>query len=107
MASSSVDRLNKVLNTLQVSKITDVAYKAFVKNTPIGDPNTWKSKAPKNYKPGNARRKTKKTNNSIDANYAYAQRLEEGYSRQAPNGMTEPTIDEVRAYVFRTLGIRI
>lgn len=93
MASSSVDRLNKVLNTLQVSKITDVAYKAFVKNTPI--------------RSGNARRKTKKTNNSIDANYAYAQRLEEGYSRQAPNGMTEPTIDEVRAYVFRTLGIRI
>lgn len=87
--------------------ITDVAYKAFVKNTPIGKPSTWKSKPPKNYTPGNARRSTNKSGNTIDANYAYAQRLEEGYSKQAPKGMTEPTIEEVRDYIYRTLGIRI
>lgn len=39
---------------------------------------------------GNARRKTTATANSIQANYAYAGRLDEGYSKQAPQGMTEP-----------------
>ena len=73
--------------------ITNIAYKAFVKNTPV--------------RSGNARRNTRKSGNAIDANYPYAQRLEEGYSRQAPKGMTEPTIEEVRDYVYRTLGIRI
>jgi hypothetical protein len=82
-----------VLETLNSKNITDVAYKTFVDKTPV--------------RSGNAKRNTKKSGNSIDANYAYAQRLEEGWSKQAPKGMTEPTIEEVRAYVFRTLGIRI
>jgi len=93
VASKCVARLNKVLDTVNDKNITDVAYKAFVKNTP--------------YRSGNARRNTKKFGNNIDANYPYAQRLEEGYSRQAPKGMTEPTIEEVRDYVYKTLGIRI
>lgn len=42
-------------------------------------------------KTGNARRNTHLVNNStIEASYAYAQRLDEGHSRQAPNGMTKP-----------------
>ena len=93
MASNSVQRLNQVLRTLDNNHITDVAYKAFVQNTPI--------------RSGNARRKTRKGAGTIDANYAYAQRLEEGWSKQAPKGMTEPTIEEVREYVYRTLGVRI
>lgn len=101
-------RLNKVLDTLDESKISKFAHNAFVKNTPIGDPNRWKTKSkPKNYKPGNARRKTKLQGNTIDAQYPYAKRLEEGYSSQAPNGMTEPTLEEVRNYVYQTLGIKI
>ena len=39
---------------------------------------------------GNARRKTTANAKSIQANYAYAGRLDEGYSNQAPKGMTEP-----------------
>jgi hypothetical protein len=106
--SNIAKRLNKVLETLDNKNVSTVAYQAFVKNTPIGDPNRWKTKSkPKNYKPGNARRNTKLQNNNIDANYPYAKRLEEGYSSQAPNGMTEPTIEEVRDYIFRTLGIKI
>jgi len=93
VSSNCVARLNKVLSTLDEAKITDVAHKAFVRNTPI--------------RSGNARRNTNKSTNTIDANYPYAQRLEQGYSKQAPRGMTEPTIEEVREYVFRTLGIRI
>jgi hypothetical protein len=40
---------------------------------------------------GNARRNTYLRNNdTISANYAYAQRLDEGHSRQAPDGMVKP-----------------
>lgn len=93
MASNIVSRLNKVLNTLDDQKVTDVAHKAFVDNTPI--------------RTGYARRNTVKSGNDIDANYPYAQKLEEGFSRQAPKGMTEPTIEEVRRYVYTNLGVQI
>ena len=43
-------------------------------------------------KTGNARRNTFKSADGIDANYPYAARLDEGYSRQAPRGMSDPTI---------------
>jgi hypothetical protein len=40
---------------------------------------------------GNARRKTKLVSNTtIEANYVYAQRLDQGHSKQAPQGMTKP-----------------
>lgn len=40
---------------------------------------------------GNARRRTTlKNSETILANYPYAQRLDEGYSKQAPKGMSEP-----------------
>lgn len=48
---------------------------------------------------GNARRKTKyrsKQNTKvIDAQYPYAKRLDEGYSDQARQGMSDPTIDYI------------
>ena len=51
---------------------------------------------------GNARSKTKLDRDAIKANYHYATKLNEGYSRQAPDGMTNPTIefiqDEVRKF---------
>ena len=59
-------------------RLADDAYKFFKKTTPI--------------RSGNARRNTKLKGSSIQANYPYAQRLDSGYSRQAPKGMTEPTI---------------
>lgn len=47
---------------------------------------------------GNARNKTKLTGNRITADYAYAKRLEkDGWSKQAPEGMSTPTIDWVRS----------
>lgn len=39
---------------------------------------------------GNARRKTDMKGSVIHANYPYADRLDEGYSKQAPRGMVEP-----------------
>lgn len=53
------------------------AYDFWVKQTPV--------------RSGNARRKTRLSQNTIEANYPYAQRLDEGWSEQAPNGMSTPT----------------
>ena len=76
------------LNMSEVSKMFDQAekvaktlpkegYDYFVDSTPI--------------RTGNARNRTRLRGNTIDANYAYAERLDDGYSRQAPKGMSEPT----------------
>ena len=51
----------------------------------------WRSITPK--RSGNARRQTRLQGNQIQARYAYAQRLDEGASKQAPRGMSEPTTD--------------
>lgn len=61
----------------QLSRIHREIYDFWTKTTPI--------------RTGNARNKTRLQGNKIVANYAYAQRLDEGYSKQAPKGMTEPT----------------
>lgn len=39
---------------------------------------------------GNAQRSTRLVNDVIHADYPYAQRLDSGWSKQAPNGMTIP-----------------
>ena len=52
---------------------------------------------------GNARSKTHRKNLTITAKYPYAGRLDEGWSGQAPQGMSSPTEDyidrEVGAYI--------
>ena len=53
------------------------AHKEFVKQTPK--------------RTGNARRNTKLEGAKIVADYNYAEKLDEGYSKQNPKGMTEPT----------------
>ena len=58
------------------------AFAEFVKDTPI--------------RSGNARRKTKLSGNKIVADYAYAQKLDEGYSKQSPDGMTKPTEEFIK-----------
>jgi hypothetical protein len=70
--SKMFDEAEKVAKTLPKE-----AYDYFVDSTPI--------------RTGNARRSTRLRGTTIDANYAYAERLDEGYSRQAPKGMSEPT----------------
>lgn len=62
----------------ELQQLPEEAYKEFLKNTPI--------------RSGNARRKTKLRNKkTIDANYNYAGKLNEGFSKQSPDGMVEPT----------------
>ena len=70
----------------EISGIARDAYLFFKQSTPI--------------KKGNARRNTRLINgDTIVASYPYAERLDEGYSKQAPNGMLEPT----EKYIEKTL----
>ena len=48
-------------------------------------------------KEGNARNKTRYRSRdlSIRSEYGYAGRLDDGWSKQAPQGFTEPTIKEI------------
>lgn len=57
----------------------------------------WRKTTP--IRSGNARNKTSLQGNTIFANYPYAGRLDEGYSKQAPRGMYEPTLAYVRRLV--------
>lgn len=45
---------------------------------------------------GNAKNSTELDGNKIIGNYNYANRLNTGWSRQAPQGMTDPVIEHVR-----------
>lgn len=65
------------------------AHTEFIKNTPK--------------RSGNARRNTRLQDNKIIADYAYSQRLDEGYSKQAPEGMTKPTEQWIQREVDRRL----
>ena len=105
MATNIVDRLNKVLSTLNSQNIAKEAYTKFVDVTPIAKKNG-----------GNAKRSTKLQGNTINADYAYANVLDKGRhmtsrgmrgSDQAPKGMTEPTIKHIRDYVKQKLGVII
>jgi hypothetical protein len=96
------DRLNKVLTTLDDQTIANQAFKKFKDVTPI--------------RSGNAKRKTKLQNNTINADYPYAEVLDKGRhmtnrgmrgSDQAPEGMTKPTIEHIRDYVYQKTGVKI
>jgi len=45
---------------------------------------------------GNARSKTSLQNETIVANYDYARKLDKGYSKQAPQGMSKPLYQWLR-----------
>jgi hypothetical protein len=78
----SKDLASKIKKLDQVPKD---AYTFFVAHTPI--------------RSGNARRHTYLKKDIIHAAYPYAKRLNDGYSRQAPDGMTKPT----EAFVKQTV----
>lgn len=84
-------RIAKIQKTLDPVNLANVAYPVFLKNTPI--------------RSGNARRNTSKQGSEIRASYPYAQRLDNGWSRQSPDGMVRPTLAAIRAYIKKQLGI--
>jgi hypothetical protein len=74
----------------QLNKLPNEAYDVFYKETPI--------------RTGNARSKTRLRGDTIDANYPYAQRLDDGYSRQSPRGMILPTMQYLRKRLRQIIG---
>jgi hypothetical protein len=71
-------------------KLAKEAYNYFVAITPIDS--------------GNARRNTSLKGDEIHASYPYAKRLDQGWSKQAPGGMTKPTEKFVGEYIRKELG---
>jgi hypothetical protein len=67
------------LNTIKrkIAAIPKQAFDVFYQNTPV--------------RSGNARRNTRRSGDRIVANYPYAQRLDQGWSKQSPEGMIKPT----------------
>ena len=86
------DRITPSLQRIdqQLRKLAADAFDVFYKNTPR--------------RSGNARSKTRLAGSEIIANYPYAERLDDGYSRQSPDGMTKPTeefIERRTRQIFR------
>lgn len=85
MKGAIIQRLDEIVKKTEEKEITKVAFQ------------TWRAETP--VRSGNARRNTKYKQDEIHANYAYAKRLDEGYSKKAPDGMSKPTIEAVRRYL--------
>lgn len=83
-------RIDQIKKVLDPNRIAQQAFPTFYKNTPI--------------KTGNARRNTGVKNGEISAAYPYAQRLDQGYSRQSPDGMTKPTLAFIKNYLKKNIG---
>lgn len=80
-----VKRLDHLDKVLDAEYIAEEAYKVWLKNTPV--------------RSGNARRKTRLDRADIRAEYPYAKRLNEGWSKQSPDGMSKPTEEFIQEYI--------
>jgi hypothetical protein len=87
MAGEINKRINDLNKALDPQLLAKEAYKFFRDVTP--------------FKSGNARRNTHLTGDSIQGDYPYATRLDQGYSNQAPNGMSRPTQQFVQDYISK------
>ncbi|CAB5225838.1 hypothetical protein UFOVP758_24 [uncultured Caudovirales phage] len=79
-------RLEQLSIQLEQKKLLDEGYRVFKDVTPIDQ--------------GNAKRSTRKQgSDTIHADYAYAGRLNRGWSNQAKTGMAKPTIEHLQKYI--------
>jgi hypothetical protein len=79
MSVTIKDNITGTLKSIEkkLANIPKEAFAEFVKDTPV--------------RSGNARRNTKLEGTKIKAGYSYAQKLDSGYSKQSPEGMSKPT----------------
>lgn len=87
------DGLTRVLKGMETElrKYPDEAEAKFISLTPV--------------KTGNARRNTNLNSQQIiEASYPYAERLDQGWSKQAPRGMTRPFEQWVQNKVRKIFG---
>jgi hypothetical protein len=81
---------NTKVKQKQLTKVPGEAFLFFKAQTPV--------------RTGNARRSTILQKDTIVGAYPYAQRLDDGYSRQAPRGMSEPTEEYIKKRLDAILG---
>jgi len=86
-------RPNLRRKTNRLKTVAKHGYDVFRKTTPI---RTGNARSSTEFKP-------RARGYRIEANYEYANRLNEGYSKQAPKGMTEPTIQEMQKKARETI----
>jgi hypothetical protein len=85
-ANNITARLKNIQQNTTPTALARVAYDTFKEYTPVDK--------------GNARNKTRLKNEIIHADYPYAVRLDQGYSKQKGGvGMTNPTIKAVQKYI--------
>ena len=79
--------VNKLMESLEdlPEDIQEVMVATFRDETPI--------------RSGTARSKTRRTGKGVLADYPYADRLDNGWSKQAPDGMSTPAINAAMKYV--------
>ena len=85
MAGEFKFRLDQIKKDLDPKVMATLAYPVFVSATPR--------------RSGNAQSQTTLKGSVIDANYPYAKRLDEGYSKLKPEGMTKPTEKWFKQYI--------
>ena len=85
-------RITAIKQALDPKQMAKGAFNVFYNNTPI--------------RTGNARSHTVLAQNEIWANYPYATRLDQGYSKQRPKGMSNPTIKWLETYLRNNIGNR-
>jgi len=86
--ATDLSGFNKKIAALRSMKheVMKQALPTFIKNTPK--------------RSGNARRSTRlDSKDVIQANYGYAKKLDDGASRQSPEGMVKPTVKEIKKIV--------
>lgn len=79
--------VNKIVAKFE--KLPNEAYKFWKKATPIDT--------------GNARARTRLQGRKIKANYNYAVPLDNGWSKQAPRGMSQPTEEYIKKLISRNI----
>lgn len=85
MAGEIIKQIDKLQKALNPNELAREAYDFFKQTTPIDT--------------GRARRNTKLSGDKILAQYPYAVRLDTGYSKQAPDGMSKPTEQFIDRYI--------
>lgn len=86
------DKLSRKLQEkeIKLDQVTEDVFQFFKSHTPI--------------KTGNARKRTVLKNDTIVADYAYAKPLDQGRSKQAPDGMSKPTAAYFKKRIDAILG---
>jgi hypothetical protein len=85
--NSIIKKLDQISILLDENKLADEGAKYMRSITPI--------------RSGNAKRKTNSSGKEIRAEYAYAKRLDEGWSKQNTTGLIDPTIKHLEDLIRR------